>query len=512
MMRQQPVSLVSSPLPRRDWPAWLMVLGLCVLCLAAALLLDPAPERPLLQRGLTAWLISGEEPTSLVRGLWPAGYPMLLRGVSEIVGDGLLAARLLAAAAFGFLLVGVYRLVLALTKRRGLARATLPFVALFAPLAGTALTASPGLIYGALALWSVYAAVTSRGRKLGLFVSGLFAGLAYLFRYQALALLLFGLLAAVRLHRRNWLAELGLFLGGFFTGALPQLLLAALVHGNPFHQYSFRIFGWEIFGGADENKLNFWWLLIQRPLKLLGHWLGGLGLRAWQTLWPIGALGWWGLWRNRGRLDELDENQLAVTALGGGVLVLASGFNPHTSGVAEAALAALGPALAIAGAGLWFRKRNWLIPAATLLLVLVKLGYPELEDRIGAAVERREINEVVFELAEQVDADTPEEVASTTWLLYDPDSPRLVPALSPAEELALDPTLGYARPWAPDRAEELISFARATGAEVVVFSAEQTPPKLIPGLLLLRRVAGMSVYTIIPPFDPAGPEGAARIP
>jgi hypothetical protein len=483
----------------RHWRSWLIILGICAVYLTLTLALNPAPEPPLLQRGLSAWLIEFEEPSTLAQGLWPSGYPLLLEGISNLTGDTLLAARMVAIASLGLLLAGVYHIIEALTGRRGLARSCLPFVALFAPLAGDALLASPGLPYAALAVWAIYAASTARRRKLGLFAAGVFSGAAYLFRYQALALLIFGLLAALRL-RKNQLGEFGLFIGGWLLGALPQLILTTIAHGNPFHQLSFRILGWEIFQDAQSaDRYTLWWLASKHPLKLFGHWLGGIGRTAWQTLWPLGALGWWGLWRNRGRLDELDENQLAITALGGGVLALAAGFSPQTAGLNEGALAALGPALAVAAAGIWFRDRSWAIPYLALMIMLLRLSYPEVHRRVEEGVTVRRNAAAVFRMAEEAGVDAAEGVASATWQIYDPDDGRLVPALSPAGMLGLDPTLSYARPWAPTDPAELISFARATGSRLVVMTADQAPPKLRPGLRLLGRSGGLSVFELLAP-------------
>lgn len=486
-----------SPYPH--WRSWLIILGLCAAYLALGIAVGPAPEQALLHRGLTASLIDFDEPGSLARGLWPGGYPLLLKGLTSLTNDALLAARLIGVVSLGLLLAATYHLIEALTKRRGLARSCLPFVALFAPLAGDALMASPGLPYAALALWCLYAAVTARKRKLGLFTSGLFAGAAYLFRFQAVALILFGLLAALRL-RRNWLGELGLFLGGWLVGALPQLVLAAIAHGNPFHQLSFRVFGQELFGEAHPpDRYTFWWLVWRQPLRTLGGWLAGFGRTALQTLWPLGVLGWWGLWRNRGRFDDLDETSLAITAIGGGILAVAAGFAPQGAALTEGALAAIGPALCVAAAGIWFSNRSWAIPYLALLIMLLRLSYPEVQERVRSGVEARHDAEEVFRLAGSVGVEATERVVGTASALYNPFDDKLVPILSPPGILALDPSLRYARPWAPTEPQRLVAFARATGAGLVVIDDEDSPSRLRPGLRYLGRSGGMSVYEILAP-------------
>jgi hypothetical protein len=174
-----------------------------------------------------------------VHGLYPLGYPLLLRLGRELGVDVLRTAFALSIFG-GFLgLLGTYWLVYRMTGRRWLAlltellQACMAFYLFYANLDATDMLAS-GLIICAFPLL-----LSEKRQRMAAFWAGLLVGLSYLIRYTAsmtvVACVAFLLIPLVLRRDRESLWVTGFFLLGAFIGAFPQFLCSFLVKGTPFY-------------------------------------------------------------------------------------------------------------------------------------------------------------------------------------------------------------------------------------------------------------------------------------
>jgi len=190
-----------------------------------------------------------------VQGLYPLGYPLLLRLGRELGVDVLRTAFALSIFG-GFLgLLGTYWLVRRMTDRWWLAilaellQACMAFYLFFGNLDSTDMLAS-GLILCAFPLL-----FSEKRQRTAAFWAGLLVGLSYLIRYTAsvtVLLCVFFLLVPF-LTRRNreslWIT--GFFLLGAFIGAFPQFLCSFLIKGNPLYNEEARTLWIHLRGSAD---------------------------------------------------------------------------------------------------------------------------------------------------------------------------------------------------------------------------------------------------------------------
>ncbi len=190
-----------------------------------------------------------------VHGLYPLGYPLLLRLGHELGVDVLRTAFALSIFG-GFLgLLGTYWLVRRMTDHWWLAiltellQACMAFYLFFANLDSTDMLAS-GLILCAFPL------LLSEGKqRSAAFLAGLLVGLSYLIRYTASVTVLLGVLYLLIpfFMRRNreslWITAF--FLLGAFIGAFPQFLCSFLIKGNPLYNEEARTLWMHLRGSAD---------------------------------------------------------------------------------------------------------------------------------------------------------------------------------------------------------------------------------------------------------------------
>jgi len=248
-----------------------------------------------------------------VHGLYPLGYPLLLRVGRELGADVLHTAFALSIFG-GFLgLLGTYHLVLRMTGRRWLAvltellQACMAFYLFFASLDSTDMLAS-GLLLCAFPFL-----LAERRRRTAVFGAGFLTGLSYLIRYTASLTIascaLFLLIPFIVRRDRESLRVTAFFLLGAFIGAFPQLLCSLLIKGNPFyneqaHNLWFHlrgssdyIYAWkevpmdigilEVIRGQPKAFFTHWWKTF------LSYWLTG---DAYSVDWFLGTIAQAGFW------------------------------------------------------------------------------------------------------------------------------------------------------------------------------------------------------------------------
>jgi len=166
----------------------------------------------------------------------PPGYPLLLAAASLLVDDLFLAAKIISAVAtaiFGWI---SYLLVRALfTSRIALATTIVLLPAVF-PASILAFSDILGAALKLLVLWAILRRPVLRPTSCML--AGLFGGLAYLVRYDAIFLMIVvaGALLLINPDReslRHRLAKAGLFACGAILTASPWLVTNWRTHGNP---------------------------------------------------------------------------------------------------------------------------------------------------------------------------------------------------------------------------------------------------------------------------------------
>ncbi|HOU14714.1 MAG TPA: glycosyltransferase family 39 protein [Anaerolineae bacterium] len=248
-----------------------------------------------------------------VHGLYPLGYPLLLRLGRELGVDVLRTAFALSIFG-GFLgLLGAYWLVRRMTGRWWLAlltellQACMAFYLFFGNLDATDMLAS-GLILCAFPLL-----LSEKRQRAAAFGAGLLVGLSYLIRYTAsltvAACALFLLLPFIMRRDRESLWSLAFFLLGAFIGAFPQFLCSLLVKRNPlyneqahnlwFHlrDSSDYIYDWhevpmdigmlEVILGQPKAFFSHWWEMF------LSYWLTGDGYSVDGLLGMLAQAGFW---------------------------------------------------------------------------------------------------------------------------------------------------------------------------------------------------------------------------
>ncbi len=232
-----------------------------------------------------------------VHGLYPLGYPVLLRLGVEL-GANVLDTAFALSIFGGFLgLVGTFWLVKRMTDSWGLAilseisLACMSFYLFYANLDATDMLAA-GLQICSLALLM--------GKRIKYWeagLAGLLVGWSYLIRYTAsmtvLPCALFLFILLLRQRDREHFIILGLYLFAAFLGGAPQFLTSTLIKGNPLyneqaHNLWFHlqnsadyIFKWhevpmdislvEVIGANPRAFFEHWWTVFK------SYWLTGDG-------------------------------------------------------------------------------------------------------------------------------------------------------------------------------------------------------------------------------------------
>jgi hypothetical protein len=229
------------------------------------------------------WLaanLSLARPESLANQGYPPGLPVLLRGLSPLVGSLLRAAFLWQAVASTASVFFAFRISKALSGRPGVGLLGALCAALATLRVGT--TEFADGTSTALFLAGLWALTRREGERRGFLLFGVAAGASYLFRTHYLMLVAIVPVSLV-VAGFGW-REVGrlapAFLAGFAATAWPLWLMNCLAYGTPLHagvsQYNIAFamlpnaFDWEDYARTyDRWPLSR--ILEERPLQLLAH-------------------------------------------------------------------------------------------------------------------------------------------------------------------------------------------------------------------------------------------------
>ena len=394
-------------------------------------------------------------PESLANQGYPPGLPLVLRGLTPLVGSFLQAAFLwqsmLATAAVFF----VFRISLSLSRRAGVAAVAAVCAGLaILPVATSEFAdgTSTALLLGGLWL------LTRRSvDQRGLFLMGLGCGLAYLFRTHYLVLIAvvpaslvlagFGLTKAARLSL--------CFAAGFAATAWPLWLLNVLAYGTPLHagvsQYNIALqivpnaLNWEDY----PNTYNQWPLsrvLREHPLDLVRHLrdtaIGTLTAELSLAGVALGALGIW--------LDQEKARRRMVAFIGLLMLlyivtvIVPTRFTQR----AYAPVAMLACILMVNGVAQLALRSPW--PRATLLAAAGALGFlayrPWDFDQLDRKRANLEYNRQIVDVLVANGMQSSEEVFSNIWNMYNLADPAFITFYNYGGWITLDSKYNAERP------------------------------------------------------------------
>ena len=234
-----------------------------------------------------------------VNGLYPIGYPLLLRwglaaGLNAVqLGNGL--------SAFGgiLMLLGTYLLAYRLAGSRWLALVTEGFLGTTGLFLYFSTIEGNDVLSAGLQTLSLAIVVGLPERKRAYAAAGVLAGLAYMIRYTAVVTtglcLLFLLGWAIAQRRRSLWAAAALFLGGFLVGAALQLVPSLIVQGNPFYSVQGHTVWWHVTGREvyvtewDDVPMSISLLevFLANPARFIRHWWSMAGAFLVDPKWLI---------------------------------------------------------------------------------------------------------------------------------------------------------------------------------------------------------------------------------
>jgi hypothetical protein len=201
------------------------------------------------------------EPSSLVDGFYPIGYPVLLAFAIRTGLDVLRFGQILSWFGGALALIAVFRMTY---RSSNLVGASLSILLLltnfyflyFCAYEGTDML-SAGLQLSALALlWELDPQQPFKRAILRTALIGTLIGLAYLVRYTALLLVPCAFLVIALHYRRSIKActyLLGILIGTFFGAAAVQIVPSLLVHHRLFYNTQPKNVWFGIYGNMDWN-------------------------------------------------------------------------------------------------------------------------------------------------------------------------------------------------------------------------------------------------------------------
>jgi hypothetical protein len=228
-----------------------------------------------------------------VYGLYPLGYPLLLR-LGAALGIDVLSTAFALSIAGGFLgLLGTFFLVQRMAENWTLALCTQVILACTAHYLFFASLDSTDMLAAGVEICSLAVLLAAGRRRHMLFWAGLLAGLSYLIRYTAsltimlCAAYIVGVAWARRRQlrqqqgaRRWWLSPFPYLLGAA-AGAALQLIPSAIIKGNPFYNTQAHNLWFHVSGGGDyifdwnavPMDISLWEVVRAYPRELVTHWL-----------------------------------------------------------------------------------------------------------------------------------------------------------------------------------------------------------------------------------------------
>jgi hypothetical protein len=305
----------------RDNCGW-VALGLLLLCIAIYTLLVTTYLRPRYGiANLDFWYhielgqrLNWREPASLSDGLYPLGYPYLLRIAVEKGVDALRFGQFLSWLGGLFCLVACFGLIYGITHRASVAAAGVLLLVLNLNFLTHAVFEGNDLLAAGLqvlALWLLWLTASDRARSHDLllaFVGGIVLGLAYLMRYTSLILFPCAVLYLLwRGRGRRKLASAGLLVTGFVLTTLVQLMPSALVYHQPFHNLQAKNVWFGIYGQGDyvrnwgtvPDTISLTEVIGLNPTLFVRHWWDQfaqifVSFRLWppvlHVIWFLGVL------------------------------------------------------------------------------------------------------------------------------------------------------------------------------------------------------------------------------
>lgn len=220
-----------------------------------------------------------------VHGLYPLGYPLLLR-LGVVLGMDVLSTAFALSILGGLLgLLGTFLLVRRMTGSWVMALFTEVVLAstahylFFASLDSTDMLASGLLICSLAVLFT-----NGRGPSFA-WKAGLLAGLSYLIRYTAMPTVLLCTLYLIwfawNRRERRWWATTAAYLLGATVGAFPQLIASLLIKGDPLYTHQAHNLWFHVTGGGNyildwkavPMDISLWKVVSTYPLELIAHWL-----------------------------------------------------------------------------------------------------------------------------------------------------------------------------------------------------------------------------------------------
>jgi 4-amino-4-deoxy-L-arabinose transferase-like glycosyltransferase len=244
-----------------------------------------------------------------VNGFYPLGYPVVLRSLSVVTGDYVIAGRVVSLICGVVALVVAARLSGLIFGTPGAIAAVLvcitnPLFIRYSTISSTDMPAATFLIVGVY----MVCRYELTGRLRLLLTAGAAIGVAYLVRYTALTVVPAALVFLWLQPEGSWKSRVvctGVFTLGFLIMAAPQLLLSAIAHGSPFWNLQAQNVYFGMFGDgnwghnmADARSINsLSEVILQQPVLFLRHWYYNL-LRAPNlklVQFPLHLLAWGGL-------------------------------------------------------------------------------------------------------------------------------------------------------------------------------------------------------------------------
>jgi len=245
-----------------------------------------------------------------VNGFYPFGYPVSLMSLSMLVGDYVLAGRIIS------LLCGVLGLITICRLSRDLFSPSVALITVivcctnhaylkYATISNTDMPAAVLLILGIYFICRY----TIKNQRRFLLAAGATVGLAYLFRYTALmvvpAVLLFFWLRPQQADTWKLRLQTSLyFILAFFVAASPQLVVSLIAKANPFYNLQaqnvyFGMFGqmdWQL-NWPEASKINgLSEVIFSHPGIFLDHWYHNLlGSYRYLVDFPLEGLAFSGL-------------------------------------------------------------------------------------------------------------------------------------------------------------------------------------------------------------------------
>jgi len=213
----------------------------------------------------------------------PPGYCLLLAAVTFFVGDAFTAGKLISALSLFFFINITYLLFKDLFDYP-LAWLTSIFTAL--TLLPASFLAATDIVSALLIILSLYYLLSSRNNY---FLSGIIAGIAYLFRTNAVFVIIASIIVILlvninqeKVNKR--LIKVMISLGGFILVVIPWLIYNAKVNGNAFSNTAYLQIAANFYHSSGDNLItsvqemesqfnSLWEVISYQPFHLLNSYL-----------------------------------------------------------------------------------------------------------------------------------------------------------------------------------------------------------------------------------------------